>query len=110
MQAYIVCLESRQDLAENPNIPDPFNLGWLSDADKIPVPILSDIAITPESVVKLVRCGCGISKWASEYVPADDTIMTCTETCAFGADEERTNTAVRQTEELENTDDLQDDN
>ena len=47
-----------QDLMENPNIPDPFKVGWLCDADKIFVPILSDIAITQESVVELVRCGC----------------------------------------------------
>ena len=37
---------------ENLNIPDPFKVGWLCDADKISVPILSDIAITPESVVE----------------------------------------------------------
>ena len=33
----------RQDLVEYPNILDPFKLGWLCDADKIPVSILSDI-------------------------------------------------------------------
>ena len=36
--------------------------------------------------------------------------MTCTEARACGADKECTNTAVHQTEELEITDDLQDDN
>ena len=50
MQTYVW----NQYLMENPNIPDPFKLGWLRDADKIAVPILSDIAITPESVVELV--------------------------------------------------------
>ena len=52
MQAYVWS----QDLVVNPNIPDPFKLGWSSDADNIPVPILSDIAIAPEYVVELVRC------------------------------------------------------
>ena len=51
-----------QDLVENPNIPDPFKVGWLCDADKISVPILSEIAITPElisrTVVELARCRC----------------------------------------------------
>ena len=36
--------------------------------------------------------------------------LTCTDTCACGADEECTKTAVYQTEELGNTDDIQDDN
>ena len=42
-----------QDLVENPNIPDPFKVGWLCDADKNSVPNLSDTAITPECVVEL---------------------------------------------------------
>ena len=71
MQAYVW----NQDLVKNPNIPDLFKLGWLCDADKIPVPILSDIAIAPESVVELVRCRCGISKILQKmYVPVDYTI------------------------------------
>ena len=36
--------------------------------------------------------------------------LTCTNACACGADEVCTNTAVHQTEELENTDDIQDNN
>ena len=36
--------------------------------------------------------------------------LTFTEACACGEDEECTKTAVHQTEELENTDDIQDDN
>ena len=82
-----------QDLVVNPNIPDPFELGWSSDADNIPVPILSDIAIAPESVVELVRCGCGISK-CSRRCSCRRHNLTCTEACACGADEECINTAV----------------
>ena len=77
--------------------------------DKTPVPILSDIAEAPESVMKLVRCGCGISK-CSKRCSCRRHNLTCTEACACGADEECTNTAVHQTKELENTDDIQDDN
>ena len=93
----------------NPNIPDPFKVGWLCNADKISVPILSDIAITPKSVAELVRCGCGISK-CSKRCSCRKHNVTCTEARARGADKECTNTAVHQTEELESTDDLQDDN
>ena len=102
-----------QGLLENQNIPDPFKVGWLCDADKISVSILSDIAITPElisrTVIEFFRCGCGISK-CSRRCSCRQHNVTCTEARACGADKECTNTAVHQTEELESTDDLQDDN
>ena len=88
---------------ENPNIPDPFKLGWSCDADNIPMPILSEIAIDPESAVELVRCGCGISKCSRCSCRRHN--LACIEPCACEADEERANTAVQQTEELENPDD-----
>ena len=100
MQAYIW----NQALVENPNIPDPFKLGWSCDADNIPIPVLSEMAIAPESVVELVRCGCGISK-CSRRCSCRRHNLTCTESCACGADEECANTAVQQTEELDNSDD-----
>ena len=89
----------RQDLVENPNIPDPFKVGWLCDADKISVPILSDIAITPESVVELVRCGCEINK-CSRRCSCRRHYVTCTEACSCGAAKECTNTAVYQLRNL----------
>ena len=81
-----------QDLVENPNIPDLFKVGWLCDADKISVPILSDIAITPEFLVEFVRCGCGLSK-RSRRCSCRRHNMTCTEARACGADKECTLTA-----------------
>ena len=81
----------------------------MCNADKIPVPILSDIAIAPVSVIELVRCGCGISK-CSRICSCRRHNLTRTEACACGADGKCTNTAVHQTEELENIDDIQDDN
>ena len=44
-----------QDLLENPNIPDPFKVEWLCDADKISVPILSGHC--NNSRVDISHCG-----------------------------------------------------
>ena len=92
---------------ENPNISDPFELGWLCNANIIQVLILSDIAIAPESV-ELIRCGWEMSKCSRRFSCRRHN-LTGTEACACGADEECTNTVVHQTEELE-TDILQGDN
>ena len=74
-------------------MPDPFTLGWSSDSDGFPIPILSEVLIAPESVVELVRCGCRMSK-CSKRCTCRLNNLDCTEVCKCGADEEFWNTGV----------------
>ena len=62
------------------------------------MPILSEVALAPESVVELVRCGCGTSK-CSKRCTCRQHNLTCTEYCKCGADKERTNTGFKEIDE-----------
>ena len=97
-----------QDLVQDPDVPDPFNLGWVRDPDNYPVPLLSDVAVAPESVVELVRCGCGVSKCSARCTCRQHN-LTCTESCKCGAGEECTNTGFNGNEETPDDDNADED-
>ena len=95
-----------QDLMENPRMPDPFTLGWSPDSNGFPIPILSEAPIAPESVIELVRCGCGVSKCSNRCTCRLNN-LNCTEICKCGADEECLNTGAGNRENT--ADDLSED-
>ena len=80
-----------QDIVQHPVIPDPLKMGWSCSVDGMYVPLLSEIPIAPESVIELVKCGCGISKCSRRCTCRENNSL-CTEVCKCGADEKCSNT------------------
>ena len=104
LRAHMQVMIWNQDLVLEPLIPDPCKLGWHRDEDGSMMPILSEVQTAPASVVELVRCGCKISKCATQRCTCRLNNLTCTEMCLCEADEECNNAEYTDIQELDMND------
>ena len=81
-----------QDLVLHPVCPDPLKLGWRQEDGRL-LPVLSQVAPAPESVLQLVRCNCGATNMestnkCSRRCSCKSNNLVCTELCKCEADDE----------------------
>ena len=80
-----------QDIIEDPVSLNPLTLGWKEDNGKL-MPLLSREAPAPESVLQLVKCGCGANSKKAMKCTARCSCkkhkMACTELCNCGGEED----------------------
>ena len=75
-----------QDMVLNPTCLDPLTLGWRNLDNKL-LPVLSQVAVAPVSVLQLVRCNCEKSK-CSRTCSCRGNNVVCTELCKCGGEGE----------------------
>ena len=62
-----------QDLVLNPECPNPLQLGWCQQGDRL-MPVMSEDPLAPDSVLQLIKCNCGATNFESTN--------TCTRRCS----------------------------
>ena len=80
LRAHVQANVWSQDTELHPKIPEPTQLGWSREGDKL-VPILTKIQLAPEAVTELLRCNCGVSKCSSTRCTYRQHNLSCTELC-----------------------------
>jgi len=77
----------KSDGQSHPNLPSPIDCGWEEETkdDKKIVLVMRTLHCAPETVLRMIRCGCAISK-CSYTCKCRSQLLRFTELCLCGGD------------------------
>ena len=75
----------RQMCSVNSPMLEPTTLGWSREANGELMPVLTRVSLAPQSVLRLVKCGC-VKSSCSRRCSCREHNIQCTELCTCEAD------------------------